>query len=207
MTHLSQNRLTGWNESFSQSSFAFVSLFTAFSLNCSAVFWEKKPDCMRLGLESKERSKVLHGIGRAAQKSVCNRTPPPAGLAGVLGGGLAAASGGLQAVLRHALRGQLRQNVVQVVGVGVTVARQVGHHLGFVVDAVPHHRVGLAGGAGRSHGEDEAPHPRHLQQLQDLDDKTKKARFNLRYSRKTSRLRIKCLNASWSPLWRLLLFT
>ena len=73
-----------------------------------------------------------------------------------------------KAVLCHALRGQLRQNIVQVVGVGVAVARQVGHHLGFVVDAVPHHCVGLSGGAGRSHGEDEASHPRHLQQLQHL---------------------------------------
>lgn len=73
-----------------------------------------------------------------------------------------------EAVLCHALRGQLRQNIVQIVGVGVAVARQVGHHLCFVVDAVPHHRVGLSGGAGRSHGEDEASHPRHLQQLQHL---------------------------------------
>lgn len=73
-----------------------------------------------------------------------------------------------EAVLSHALRGQLRQNIVQIVGVGVAVARQVGHHLCFVVDAVPHHRVGLSGGAGRSHGEDEASHPRHLQQLQHL---------------------------------------
>lgn len=73
-----------------------------------------------------------------------------------------------EAVLCDALGGQLRQNVVQVVWVGVAVARQVGHHLRFVVDAVPHHRVGLAGGARRSHSEDEAPHPRHLQQLQHL---------------------------------------
>lgn len=73
-----------------------------------------------------------------------------------------------EAVLCHALRGQLRENIVQIVGVRVAVARQVGHHLSFVVDAVPHHRVGLSGGAGRSHGEDEASHPRHLQQLQHL---------------------------------------
>lgn len=86
---------------------------------------------------------------------------------------LTAASWRFEAVLRHALRGQLWQNVVQVVGVGVAVARQVGHHLRFVVDAVPHHRVGLAGGAGRAHGEDEAPHPRHLQQLQDLPTRVK----------------------------------
>ena len=80
----------------------------------------------------------------------------------------AAAARRFEAVLCHALRGQLRQNIVQVVWVGVAVARQVGHHLCFVVDAVPHHRVGLAGGARRSHCEDEATHPRHLQQLQDL---------------------------------------
>lgn len=80
----------------------------------------------------------------------------------------AAAARRFEAVLCHALRGQLRQNIVQVVGVGVAVARQVGHHLRFVVDAVPHHRVGLSGRAGRSHGEDEASHPRHLQQLQHL---------------------------------------
>lgn len=81
--------------------------------------------------------------------------------------GLAAAAWS-EAVLRHALRGQLREDIVQIVGVGVAVARQVGHHLRFVVDAVPHHGVGLAGGAGRSHSEDEAAHPRHFQQLQHL---------------------------------------
>lgn len=86
---------------------------------------------------------------------------------------LAAAPWGSEAVLGHALRGQLGQNVVQVVGVGVAVARQVGHHLRFVVDAVPHHRVGFSGGAGRPHGEDEPTHPRHLQQLQNLRDGTK----------------------------------
>lgn len=75
---------------------------------------------------------------------------------------------GFEAVFGHALRGQLRQNIVQVVWVWVAVARQVGHHLRFVMDAVPHHCVGLAGGAGRPHGEDEASHPRHLQQLQHL---------------------------------------
>lgn len=86
------------------------------------------------------------------------------------GRGLAAsASSSFEAVLRDALRGQLGQNVVQVVGVRVAVTRQVGHHLRLVVDVVPHHRVGLAGGAGRPHGEDEAPHPGHLQQLQHLD--------------------------------------
>lgn len=79
-----------------------------------------------------------------------------------------AAAWSFEAVLGHALRGQLRQNIVQVVWVGVAVARQVGHHLCFMVDAVPHHCVGLAGGAGGSHGEDKAAHPCHLQQLQHL---------------------------------------
>lgn len=86
------------------------------------------------------------------------------------GSGLAAGAGGrFEAVLCDALRGQLRQNIVQVVGVGVAVSRQVGHHLRLVVDVVPHHSVRLAGGAGRPHGEDEAPHPGHLQQLQHLE--------------------------------------
>lgn len=89
-----------------------------------------------------------------------------------LGGGRGLAAGparSFEAVLCDALGGQLRQNIVQVVGVGVAVPRKVGHHLRLVVDVVPHHRVGLAGGAGRPHGEDEAPHPGHLQQLQHLN--------------------------------------
>lgn len=73
-----------------------------------------------------------------------------------------------EAVLHDALTGQFRQDIVQIVGVGVAVARQVGHHLRLVVDAVPHHCVGLAGGARRSHSEDETPHPGNLQQLQHL---------------------------------------
>lgn len=79
-----------------------------------------------------------------------------------------AAARSFEAVLGHALRGQLRQNIVQVVWVRVAVARQVGHHLCFMMDAVPHHCVRLPSGAGSSHGEDEAAHPRHLQQLQHL---------------------------------------
>lgn len=89
----------------------------------------------------------------------------------------AAAARRFEAVLGDALRGQLGQNVVQVVGVRVAVARQVGHHLRFVVDTVPHHRVGFPRGAGRPHGEDEPTHPRHLQQLQNLWDGTEKQTF------------------------------
>lgn len=48
------------------------------------------------------------------------------------------------------------------------MARQVGHHLGFVVDPVPHHCVRLSSGAGCTHNENKAAHPRHLQQLQNL---------------------------------------
>lgn len=48
------------------------------------------------------------------------------------------------------------------------MARHIGHHLRLVVDLVPHHSVSLACGAGGSHGEDEAPRPRHLEQLQYL---------------------------------------
>lgn len=80
----------------------------------------------------------------------------------------AAATWRFEAVLCHALRGQLRQNIVQIVGVRVSMARQVGHHLSFVVDPVPHHCVRLSGGTGRTHSKNEAPHPRHLQQLQNL---------------------------------------
>lgn len=75
---------------------------------------------------------------------------------------------GFEAVLHDALTGQFRQDIVQIVGVGVAVARQVGHHLRLVVDTVPHHCVWLASGARRSHSENETPHPGHLQQLQHL---------------------------------------
>lgn len=74
----------------------------------------------------------------------------------------------LQVVLSHPLSRQLRQNVVQVVGVGVTVSRQVGAKLRLVVNLVPHHRVRLPRGAGCADGEDQAPVPRCDQELQDL---------------------------------------
>lgn len=76
----------------------------------------------------------------------------------------------LQVVLADPLSRQLRQDVVQVIGVGVTVARQIGAKLGLVVNLVPHHRVRLPRGAGRADGEDQAPVPRCDQQLQDLVD-------------------------------------
>lgn len=74
----------------------------------------------------------------------------------------------LEAVHGHPLSGQLWKNIVQVVGVGEAVTRQVGHHLCLVMDPVPHHGVGFSGGARRSYSEDEPTHPRHLQKFQDL---------------------------------------
>ena len=76
----------------------------------------------------------------------------------------------LQAVLGHPLGGQLSQHILKVVGVGVAVACHVTVHLGLVVDLVPHHCVGLPGGAGCPYCEDKAPLPGHLQQLQDLPE-------------------------------------
>lgn len=77
----------------------------------------------------------------------------------------------LQVVLADPLGRQLCQDVVQVVGVGVTVAGQVGAKFCLVVYLVPHDRVRLARGAGRADGEDEASVPGHDQQLQDLRQK------------------------------------
>lgn len=74
----------------------------------------------------------------------------------------------LEAVHGHPLSGQLWKNIVQVVGVGEAVTRQVGHHLCLVMDPVPHHGVGFSGGARRSYSEDEPTHPRHLQKFQNL---------------------------------------
>lgn len=74
----------------------------------------------------------------------------------------------LQVVLSDPLSRQLRQNVVQVIGVGVTVAGQVGAKFCLVVNLVPHNRVRLPRGAGCADGEDQAPVPRRYQQLQDL---------------------------------------
>lgn len=75
----------------------------------------------------------------------------------------------LQVVLADPLGRQLCQDVVQVVGVGVAVAGQVGAEFCLVVNLVPHHSVRLARGAGRADGEDEASVPGHDQQLQDLE--------------------------------------
>lgn len=74
-----------------------------------------------------------------------------------------------QVVLADPLGRQLCQDVVQVVGVGVAVAGQVGAEFCLVVNLVPHDRVRLACGAGRADGEDEASVPGHDQQLQDLE--------------------------------------
>lgn len=74
----------------------------------------------------------------------------------------------LQVVLSDPLSRQLRQNVVQVIGVGVTVAGQVGAKFCLVVNLVPHNRVRLPRGAGCADGEDQASVPRCYQQLQDL---------------------------------------
>lgn len=78
----------------------------------------------------------------------------------------------LQVVLAHPLGRQLCQDVVQVIGVGVAVASQVGTEFCLVVDLVPHHCVRLTCGAGRADGEDEASVPGHDQQLQDLQTHT-----------------------------------
>lgn len=53
-------------------------------------------------------------------------------------------------------------------GVGVAVARQVGAELRLVVHLVPDDCVGLAGGAGCAHGENESPVPCHQKQPQNL---------------------------------------
>lgn len=74
-----------------------------------------------------------------------------------------------QVVLANPLGRQLSQDIVQVVGVRVTVACEVGAKFCLVVNLVPHHRVRLARGAGRSDGKDEASVPGHDQQLQDLE--------------------------------------
>lgn len=47
----------------------------------------------------------------------------------------------LEGGLGDALRQQLGQDVVQVVGIGIAVTRQVGAEFGLVMDLVPHHRV------------------------------------------------------------------
>lgn len=67
----------------------------------------------------------------------------------------------LQIVLSNALGRQLRQDIVQVVGVRVAVAGQVGAKLRLVVNLVPHDRVRLSRGAGCADGEDEATVPSH----------------------------------------------
>lgn len=67
----------------------------------------------------------------------------------------------LQVVLSDALGGQFSHHVVQIVGVGVAVAREVGAELRLVVNLVPHDRVRLSRGAGRPDGEDQTTVPRH----------------------------------------------
>lgn len=61
------------------------------------------------------------------------------------------------------------------------MAGDVGHHLRLVVDLVPNDGVRLPCGAGSAHGEDEAPCPRHLQQLQHLETVTMEIIKTLRF--------------------------
>lgn len=82
-----------------------------------------------------------------------------------------------QAVLGDTLRGQLRQHIVQVVGVRVAMATQVCVHLGLVVDLIPHHRVALTGCAGGAHCENQASLPSHPQELQDLEMEREKPKL------------------------------
>ena len=67
-----------------------------------------------------------------------------------------------------ALQAQLAGDAVQVLGVGVAVAAAVAVQLRLVVDAVPGDAVLLARGVRGTHGEDQTPPPRLLQQSQDL---------------------------------------
>lgn len=71
-------------------------------------------------------------------------------------------------VLAYALGRQFCQHIVQVVGVRVAVAGQIGTKLRLVVNLVPHHRVRLACGARCADGEDEASVPGHDQELENL---------------------------------------
>ena len=73
-----------------------------------------------------------------------------------------------EVVLADTLGRQFRQDIVQVVGVRVAVAGQVGAKLRLVVNLVPHHRVRLACGAGCANGEDETSVPGRDQELKDL---------------------------------------
>lgn len=75
----------------------------------------------------------------------------------------------LQGVHAHTLSRQFSHHVIQVVGVGVTVAREVRAELGFMVNLVPHDRIRLSCGAGRPDGEDQATIPRRDEQLQRLN--------------------------------------
>lgn len=81
----------------------------------------------------------------------------------------------LQVVFAHALRRQFSRHVVQVVGVGVSVTREVRAEFGFVVNLVPNHRVRLSRGAGRPDGEDQATIPCRDEQLQHLREETEKS--------------------------------
>lgn len=76
--------------------------------------------------------------------------------------------------LSDALSLKLLEDVIQVAGVGVAVARQVGAELSLVVHLVPDDRVGLAGGAGRTHGENEPAVPRYQKKPQNLDEEIEK---------------------------------
>ncbi len=64
-------------------------------------------------------------------------------------------------------------------GVGVSVARQVGAELRLVVHLVPDDRIRLAGGAGRTHRENEPAVPRHQKKPQNLVEEIEKENMTL----------------------------
>lgn len=72
------------------------------------------------------------------------------------------------AVLRNALGGQFGQHIIQVIGIWVAMASEVGAKLRLVVHLIPDNGVRLARSAGSPDGENEAAVPGHKQQLQNL---------------------------------------
>lgn len=64
-------------------------------------------------------------------------------------------------------------------GVWVAVARQVGAELRLVVHLIPDDCIGLAGGAGRTHGENEPAVPRYQKKPQNLHKEIKNEKMTL----------------------------